>query len=130
MTRTFFYKKADNRQIKIYQTVLEAQLLGIDELKSGVVAKDVHNAVLRYIDNTEFKGRFIHSLGHGIGLETHDVIGLGPSSDYIIEKNMVLTIEPGIYIPNFGGVRIEDTLIVKKGKSEIITPFTKDVLII
>ena len=58
------------------------------------------------------------------------MIGLGPSSDYIIEKNMVLTIEPGIYIPNFGGVRIEDTLIVKKGKSEIITPFTKDVLII
>ncbi len=130
MTRTFFYRKADNKQKKIYQTVLEAQLLGIDELKHGIIAKDVHNAVLRYIDNTEFKGRFIHSLGHGIGLETHDTIGLGPSSDYTIEKDMVLTIEPGIYIPGFGGVRIEDTLIVKKGKSEIITHFTKDLLII
>ena len=130
MTRTFFYKKASSKQKKIYQTVLEAQLLGIDELKPGAIAKDVHNAVSKFIDGTEYKGRFIHSLGHGIGLETHDTIGLSPISEYTIEEDMVLSVEPGIYIPDFGGVRIEDTLVVKKGKPKILTTFTKDLLII
>ena len=130
MTRTFFYKTATEEQKNIYETVLEAQILGIDELKPGAIAKDVHNAVSNYIDSTEYKGKFIHSLGHGIGLETHDTIGLSPISDYTIEENMVLTVEPGIYIPDFGGVRIEDTVVVRKGKPEIHTPFTKDLLII
>lgn len=130
MTRTFFYGKVNQEQKKIYETVLEAQMLGIDELKPGAIAKDIHNSVSKYIDDTEFKGRFIHSLGHGIGLETHDTLGLSPISDYTIEENMVFTIEPGIYIPEFGGVRIEDTLVVKKGKPEILTTFTKDLLII
>ncbi len=130
MTRTFFYRTATKEQKNIYETVLEAQLLGIDELKPGAIAKDVHNAVSNYIDSTKYKGRFIHSLGHGIGLETHDTIGLNPISDYTIEENMVLTVEPGIYIPDFGGVRIEDTVVVRKGNPEILTPFTKDLLII
>ncbi|MCC7572408.1 MAG: Xaa-Pro peptidase family protein [Candidatus Methanofastidiosum sp.] len=130
MTRTFFYGKVSKEQKKIYETVLEAQVLGIDALEPGVIAKDVHNSVSKYIDSTEFKGRFIHSLGHGIGLETHDTLGLSPISDYTIEENMVFTIEPGIYIPELGGVRIEDTLVVKKGKPEILTTFTKDLLVI
>jgi len=130
MTRTFFYRKASQEQKKIYETVLEAQMLGIDALKPGTIAKDVHNCVAKYIDDTEFKGRFIHSLGHGIGLETHDTLGLNSLSDYTIEENMVLTIEPGIYIPDFGGVRIEDTVVVKKGKPEILTTFKKDLIVI
>ncbi len=130
MTRTFFYNKASSEQKKIYETVREAQLLGIEELKPGAIAKDIHNAVSNYIDATEFKGRFIHSLGHSIGLETHDTLGLSPISDYPIEENMVFTVEPGVYIPEFGGVRIEDTLVVKKGKSKILTTFTKDLLVI
>lgn len=130
MTRTFFFKEASREQEKIYETVLESQLLGLDALKPGVIACEIHNAVSKFIDSTEYKGTFIHSVGHGVGLETHDVPGLGPISDYTIEENMVLTIEPGIYIPNFGGVRIEDTVVVKKGKPEILTPFTKELLII
>jgi len=130
MTRTFFYRKADKDQRKIYETVLEAQLFGIDELRPGAIAKEVHNKVSKYIDDTEFKGKFIHSLGHGIGLETHDALGLSPVSDYAIEENMVFTVEPGIYIPDYGGVRIEDTVVVKKGKPRILTPFTKDLLVI
>ncbi|NMC76827.1 MAG: aminopeptidase P family protein [Candidatus Methanofastidiosa archaeon] len=130
MTRTFFFKEASSEQKKVYETVLEAQLLGLDALKPGVIARDVHNAVSKFIDDTEYKGKFIHSLGHGVGLETHDALGLSPISDYTIEENMVLTIEPGIYIPDFGGVRIEDTVVVRKGKPQILTPFTKELLII
>ncbi|KYC46085.1 MAG: Xaa-Pro dipeptidase [Candidatus Methanofastidiosum methylothiophilum] len=130
MTRTFFYRKADQKQKRIYDTVLEAQILGIEKLRPGAIAKDVHNAVSSYIDNSEFKGKFIHSLGHGIGLETHDTLGISPISDYVIEKNMVFTIEPGVYIPDFGGVRIEDTVVVRNGKPKILTPFTKELLVI
>lgn len=130
MTRTFFYRELNSKQKDMYETVLDAQLIGLDELKPGVVAKEVHNAVAKYIDATEYKGKFIHSLGHGVGLETHDSLGLSSVSEYTIEKNMVFTVEPGIYIPEFGGVRIEDTVVVKKGNPKILTNYPKDILII
>ncbi len=130
MTRTFFYKELNKKQKNIYETVLNAQLLGIDELKPGAVAKNVHNAVAKYIDATEFKEKFIHSLGHGVGLETHDSLGLNSDSEYIIEENMVFTVEPGIYLPGFGGVRIEDIIVIKKKKPKILTTYSKDILVI
>jgi len=130
MTRTFFFRSANQEQKTVYDTVLEAQMIGLDALIPGAIAKDVHDAVAKFIDSTKYKGKFIHSLGHGIGLETHDALGLSPISDYPIEENMVFTVEPGVYIPGFGGVRIEDTVVIRKGEPEILTNYTKDLMVI
>ncbi len=127
MTRTFVFGKASKEQKDMYETVLEAQRIGFDAIHPGIEAHDVHDAVNSYIDNTRFKGRFIHSTGHPVGLAVHDA-GAGFNSECKVElkENMVLTVEPGIYIPGFGGVRIEDDILIKKDGVEILTKTSRE----
>ena len=128
-TRTFVFGKASDKQRDIYQTVLKAQQVGINKIKAGVKAFMVHDEVSSYIDNTKFKGCFIHSTGHSLGLSVHDGgAGFTPDSDAILQENMVLTVEPGVYIPGFGGVRIEDDILVKRDGVEVLTHSSKDFL--
>jgi len=122
ITRTFIFKKATKEQKKIYDVVSTAQNVGLDLIKSGVKANLVHDAVSSYIDKTDYKGFFIHSTGHSLGLGVHDPgVGLNKASEVELLENMVLTVEPGLYIPGFGGVRIEDDIVVKRDGIELMT---------
>ena len=123
ITRTFIYKP-DRKSLKykkmsdMYETVRKAQALGLEMVKPQVDGMDVHKAVANYIDNARngiYKGKFIHALGHGIGLDVHDNVALSLIHKPI-KEGMVMSDEPGIYINGFGGVRLEDDILVKKDK--------------
>ena len=81
------------------------------------------------ITNSGFGNNFGHSLGHGVGLEVHENPGVGPTSKNIIEENMVFTVEPGIYLENWGGVRIEDIVLIKDGETKILSNAKKNKII-
>ncbi|KYK29424.1 hypothetical protein AYK20_05610 [Thermoplasmatales archaeon SG8-52-1] len=129
ITRTFIFGKASKMQKDMFKTILEAQNLGFEKTKSGVKAIDVHKIVDSFINSTKFKGRFIHSTGHSLGLSVHDSDArLSSYSDLILKENMVFTIEPGIYLPEIGGVRIEDDVLIKKNGIEILTKGPKKLI--
>ncbi len=129
MTRTFVFGGADEQQKKMHQIVLEAQQAAFDTAKAGVKSSEVHNAVASHIDATQFAGRFIHSTGHGLGLAVHDGgATLGPEGNIKLQENMVFTIEPGIYLPGFGGVRIEDDVVIKKEGIEFLTKALRELI--
>jgi Xaa-Pro dipeptidase len=126
ITRTFVFGKATEKQKEIYETVLNAQQIGFNAIKPGVKASDIHHAVSSFIDSTKFKGKFIHSTGHSLGLAVHDGSGLAPDSGMVLQENMILTVEPGIYLPGFGGIRIEDDILVTKDGMELLTKSSHD----
>jgi len=122
MTRTFIFGPASKRQRQIHETIKQAQQQAFDIIKPGIPAKMVHDHVQTFIDGTEFKGCFIHSTGHSLGLSVHDPgVSLSSNCDVILEENMVLTVEPGIYLQGFGGVRIEDDILITKNGCERLT---------
>ncbi|MBI2005236.1 MAG: aminopeptidase P family protein, partial [Candidatus Aenigmarchaeota archaeon] len=120
ISRTFVFGNASQKMKEIYETVLDAQLQAIDMIKDGVNGKDVDKLARSMIDK-KFKGRFIHSLGHEVGLSVHDGNRLSSQVDFILKENMTVTVEPGVYITEIGGVRIEDTVLVTKNKVRILT---------
>jgi len=128
ITRTFVYGKASKLQREMYETVKNAQEVGFDALKEKSTFEEVHLAVKSYINKTKFKGRFIHGTGHTLGLAVHDGGRLTEGSRDKLEENIVLTIEPGIYLPKIGGVRIEDDVLIKKGKIEILTTAKRELI--
>lgn len=128
ITRTFVYGKASQLQREMYETVKKAQEIGFDALKEGSTFEEVHLTVKSYIDKTKFKGRFIHGTGHTLGLAVHDGGRLNEGYKEILEENMVLTVEPGVYLPRVGGVRIEDDVLIKKGKIEILTNAKRELI--
>ena len=105
----------------MYDTVLQAQQIAFDAIHPGVKAGDVHQAVSAFIDSTPYKGRFIHSTGHCLGLAVHDGVGFAPGNTMELKERMVLTVEPGIYLPGSGGVRIEDDILITKNGLELLT---------
>ncbi|MGB9636144.1 MAG: M24 family metallopeptidase [Thermoplasmata archaeon] len=121
ITRTFVAGKATKEQKAIYETVLAAHDAAIDFISSGKKGKECHKAAEKIINKSKYKGRFTHGLGHGLGLTVHDPGGMSPSQDIVLEENMVLTVEPGIYIPGIGGVRIEDDILVTKDGCKVLT---------
>jgi Xaa-Pro dipeptidase len=126
ITRTFVFGKANERQREMHETVLEAQKIALDAIKPGVKANEVHNMVNSYINSTKFKNRFIHSTGHSLGLEVHDGARLISGNNMELKENMVFTVEPGVYIPGTGGVRIEDDIVVKKRGVEMLTKHPRE----
>jgi Xaa-Pro dipeptidase len=129
ITRTFVFGKADNRQREMYDVVYKAQTIAFEAIKPGVKANKVHELVSSYIDGTKFKGRFIHSTGHSIGLAVHDGgARLGFDNDFELKENMVFTVEPGVYVPGFGGIRIEDDVVVRKDGVEFLTKSSREFL--
>lgn len=130
MTRTVAVSKADQCLVDRYQAVLEAQKKGVNMVKAGVSCRDIDLAVRESLKEHQLDQYFTHGLGHGVGLEIHESPRVSFRSEEILEKNMVITIEPGIYIPGWGGIRIEDTVIVKERGCEIITASDKQLLII
>ena len=128
-TRTFAIGKVSPLATQAYEIVKESQRLGLKVAKPNVNCKDLDSACRTYIDNQNFGKYFIHSTGHGIGLEVHEPPTISYRSDTKLQKNMAITVEPGIYIENKFGIRIEDSLIVKD-KPIVMHKFTKDLITI
>jgi len=129
ITRTFVFGKASSKQKEMHKIVLEAQKIGFETIKPGLKACDVHKKVGSFIDNTNYKGRFIHSTGHPLGLSVHDgEARLGTDCEFELKENMVFTIEPGIYLPGYGGIRIEDDILIKKEGIEVLTESPRGLL--
>ncbi len=129
ITRTFVFGKATNKQKKMFETVLNAQKTALNMIKPGITAKKIHTAVSDFINKSEFKGCFIHSTGHSLGLNVHDGnVGLNSVSNTKLEKNMVFTVEPGVYIPGFGGVRIEDDILITSKGVEVLSKTPKNLI--
>lgn len=128
LTRTYVLGKAKKKQKEMHEIVLKAQKTAMSRIRPGVKASTVHNAASRLIDKTKYKGKFTHGLGHSIGLSVHDGMGLGPMSDFKLEKGMVFTVEPGIYVRGYGGVRVEDDVVVTKSGCESLTSANRDLI--
>jgi Xaa-Pro aminopeptidase len=114
MTRTFAVGKATPRHGEIYAIVLEAQQRALDRIRAGASCRDVDAAARDYIAERGYGDYFGHGLGHGVGLEIHEGPTLNPRSNERLKSGQVVTVEPGIYIPGFGGVRIEDLCLVTR----------------
>ncbi|MHB8568447.1 MAG: M24 family metallopeptidase [Nitrososphaerales archaeon] len=126
-TRTLVYGKASKVQREMYRDVLAALETVSDACRAGERGKDVERAGKRIVEKSAFKKNFILGTGgHSIGLSVHDGWDIVPTSEGLLEENMVVAIEPGIYLPGIGAVRIEDDMIVRKGrKPELLTRATK-----
>jgi Xaa-Pro aminopeptidase/Xaa-Pro dipeptidase len=130
MTRTVAVSYAPDRLRDTYQKVKEAQQTGLDSIRAGISGREVDQRVRQCLQKYQLDHCFTHSTGHGVGLDIHEGPTLSASSGDILEENMVVTVEPGVYIPGWGGIRIEDTVIVTKNGAEIITHSTKELLIL
>ena len=113
ITRTFATgKNIDKKLLEIYNIVLESQNKGINQAKLGMLGKEIDDICRQYIKNNNYGKYFTHSTGHGVGMEVHELPNISPNSLTPVEPNHVFTIEPGIYIKDLGGVRIEDTIYI------------------
>ncbi|MCH8977914.1 MAG: aminopeptidase P family protein [Armatimonadetes bacterium] len=128
ITRTFVIGEADDRQREVYGEVLKAQLAAIEALVPGSAAKDVDSIARQVLDEKGLSQYFGHGLGHGLGRAVHDYGGLGQRSEDTIEVGQVWTVEPGVYIEGYGGVRIEDDVLVTASGPEILTHFPKELV--
>lgn len=128
ITRTVVMGKADNKQKEIYQIVLSAQMAAIEGLKKDITGKQGDAYARDIIMKAGYGENFGHSTGHSLGLAIHEEPRLAPSCDVVLRPGMVVTIEPGIYLPNWGGVRIEDVAVVTDGAAKVLTKSDKDLL--
>ncbi|MBY0096414.1 M24 family metallopeptidase [Mesobacillus maritimus] len=130
ITRTVAVGKPTDKLKEIYEIVLEAQLRGVNGIKPGLTGKEADALTRDYITEKGYGEYFGHSTGHGIGLEVHEGPGLSVKSDIVLEKGMAVTVEPGIYIPGLGGVRIEDDIIITENHNERLTHSPKELIIL
>jgi len=121
MTRTLVAGRSSERQRRIYEIVKEAYDKAFEGIRTGAKAKDVDAAARKVIEEAGYGQYFVHSLGHGIGLEVHEPPALGPGSRDKLTVGNVVTNEPGIYLMGYGGIRIEDTVLVQTHRTEILT---------
>jgi Xaa-Pro aminopeptidase len=112
MTRTVVIGKANEKQKDIYDLVRTAQQAALDGIRPGMTGMEADALARTIIEEAGYGRNFGHSLGHSVGLEIHELPGFSPSEETVIKPGMVITVEPGIYIENFGGVRIEDVIVV------------------
>ena len=125
MTRTVHVGPPSARFRRMYGAVLEAQLAGLNAVRDGATTRSVDRAARRVLKNHGLDGYFTHSTGHGLGLEIHERPRIARTDKGKLAAGMVITIEPGIYIEGWGGIRIEDTVVVTGKGCEILTPASK-----
>ncbi|MGH2719162.1 MAG: M24 family metallopeptidase [Actinomycetota bacterium] len=128
LTRTIVVGSADERHREIYTLVAAAQQAGLDALAAGRTGAEVDKAARDVIVAAGYGEEFGHSLGHGVGLDIHEAPTLRSTSADVLEPGHVVTIEPGVYLPGFGGVRIEDLTVVTAGGAEVLSRATKELL--
>ncbi len=125
MTRTFCLGDPGEKLARIYALVKEAQEYAIKYIKAGMTCNDADALAREYITANDFGENFGHAFGHGVGVDIHETPRVGPGSQIVLQPNMVITAEPGIYVPELGGVRIEDMLVVGTDGSTDITEYDK-----
>ncbi|WP_305367719.1 Xaa-Pro peptidase family protein [Bacillus sp. V3B] len=130
ITRTVAFREINEKQKEIYDTVLKSQLAAIEASKPGVACADVDLIARKIINDAGYGEFFPHRLGHGLGIGVHEYPSLTETNSLLLEQGMVYTIEPGIYVPNVAGVRIEDDLLLTDNGVEILTKFPKELQII
>ena len=130
ITRTVVVAEASARHKDVYEVVLEAQLESLHAIRPGALARDVDRVAREIFATRDLAQYFGHGLGHGLGRVVHDSGRLNPTSENVIEPGQVWTVEPGVYIPGFGGVRIEDDIVVTETGIEILTHSTKELLVL
>ncbi|MBD8026094.1 aminopeptidase P family protein [Ureibacillus sp. Re31] len=130
ITRTISVGQPSEKLKEMYQTVLESQLLALEKVGPGMTGIQADAVARDYLTSKGYGEAFGHSTGHGIGLEVHEGPGLSSRSETVLEPNMVVTIEPGIYLPGIGGVRIEDDILITETGNEKLTHSTKDLIIL
>ncbi|RUL56942.1 M24 family metallopeptidase [Lysinibacillus antri] len=130
ITRTIAVGQPSEKLIDMYNTVLESQLLALEKVGPGMTGIQADAVARDYLTSKGYGEAFGHSTGHGIGLEVHEGPALSFRSEAVLEPNMVVTIEPGIYLPGIGGVRIEDDIIITETGNEKLTHSTKELIIL
>jgi Xaa-Pro aminopeptidase len=130
MTRTLVLGSPADWQRQIYQLVAESQAAGRAALAPGVNVQDVDAAARTVIEDAGYGEMFLHGLGHGVGLEIHEAPALSRTGDGRLAAGMAVTVEPGVYLAGRGGVRIEDTLVVRETGPELLTLTTKDLVVV
>ncbi len=125
ITRTVLLGNPDDKQSSVYNIVLDAQMSAIDAVRPGIAGKEVDAVAREHIAKSGYGEYFGHGLGHGIGLAVHDGPILSKNSEVILEPGMIVTVEPGIYIPGWGGIRIEDDVLITEHGHEVLTKSPK-----
>ena len=125
MTRTVVMGPASPRQRRLYETVRRVQSAGVAALRAGVRCSELDAAAKKGIEDAGYGEYPTHSLGHGVGLAIHEAPAMRPGSDDVLAPGHVVTVEPGIYIPGFGGVRIEDTVVIEAHARRVLTTTTR-----
>jgi Xaa-Pro aminopeptidase len=128
LTRTVVLGKPDNKQKEVYDIVLTAQLAVIEQIKPEMSCQEVDGIAREIIKKAGYGDNFGHGLGHGIGLEVHEGPRVSYTSEDVLEPGMVVTDEPGIYIPDWGGVRIEDDLLITETGCEVLNSAPKELI--
>lgn len=128
MTRTICVGEPDDEMKRVYNIVLEAQLSALEYARAGVTGKELDRVARDVIENAGYGENFGHSLGHGVGLEIHEKPNASPNNNGVLEKNSVVTVEPGIYIAGKFGVRIEDFVILTENGCDNLTKYAKNII--
>jgi Xaa-Pro aminopeptidase len=126
LTRTVVLGQPDETFKKVYDTVLGAQLTAIETVQAGMTGAEADRLARTVIEEAGYGEMFGHSLGHGVGLEVHENPGVGATSSGRLEDGMVFTIEPGIYLSGWGGVRIEDVVVLENGRARVLSRARKN----
>jgi Xaa-Pro aminopeptidase len=129
-TCTVATEEPDGKIQEIYAVVDNARKLALKTMKAGTSIKTVDMLVRGYIEEKGYGDFFRHGLGHGVGIAVHEAPTINSVSDGILEENMVLTVEPGIYLPNIGGVRLEDMVLITEEAAQVLTHLRKDIITI
>ncbi len=130
MTRTVALGQPSDEMRKVYDTVLEAQKRSQDAVAAGQRCRDVDAIARDYIDQNGYQGRFGHGLGHAVGIDIHEEPRLSQTCNAVLKAGHVMTVEPGIYLPGVGGVRIENTVVVRDGGCEVLTTPTRELIVL
>ncbi|MBE6853611.1 MAG: aminopeptidase P family protein [Ruminococcus sp.] len=130
MTRTFYIGTPSDEEKRAYDTVLEAQLLALDSVRPGITASELDSIARKYIYDKGYEGAFGHSLGHGVGMEIHEKPFVSSRSTAVLEEGMIITIEPGIYIPGKFGIRIEDMVAITYDLYTNLTLSKKELIVL
>jgi len=130
MTRTVFLGRPSRKASRMYQAVLEAQIEGEETIRAGVECAAVDRAARRVLKRYGYEQYFTHSIGHGVGREIHELPHFGKKQRTVLPERAVVTVEPGVYLPGFGGVRIEDVVVVRKEGPEVLTQTPKELTVL
>jgi Xaa-Pro aminopeptidase len=130
ITRTYCFGEPDDKFKSTYTAVLGAQLTTLAVLKAGMTGKEADQMARAVLQECRLEEYFQHGLGHGIGLEVHELPRVGSRSEDLLPANAVFTIEPGVYLPGWGGIRIEDTVVMEDGGVKVLTTSSKEPMLL